>query len=450
MSSSPSAGVPASLAALLDLMGRARRAQTAAELNFLLLNESRVLTPYRQAALWDHVSDTLSLSGLISVDANVPYAQWVRHVLRHLALTQPNARWIDPSDLPARLREDWAEWWPSHALWVPAPTVTDGPTTFGTIWLRDEPWREVDTKLFNEWLQAWAHAAGALNARLHKRNVWSLPRWRTLWRHHRTRWIAAGALVLLLITPVHLAVLAPGELVPGNPVDMRAPLDGVIGEVLVRPNDSVQVNQVLWTFDRALLTSRLAVAEQALVTALSTYRQTAQKALLDAQVREQLSPLQGQIQERQAQVEYLRDQVQRAEVVAPQAGIALFDDASSLVGKPVQVGERILRIATPGDSEIEGWLSLSDAIELIPGSPVKLFLNARPLEPVQGTLRYVSQEASLRPDGQYAYRVRANLIEPNDGAIGLKGTLKLEGEKVSVLYWVLRRPLASIRTTLGW
>ena len=41
-----------SLAVLLDLARRARQAASAQELTFLLVNDSRLLVPYRQAALW--------------------------------------------------------------------------------------------------------------------------------------------------------------------------------------------------------------------------------------------------------------------------------------------------------------------------------------------------------------------------------------------------------------
>lgn len=54
-----------------------------------------------------------------------------------------------------------------------------------------------------------------------------------------------------------------------------------------------------------------------------------------------------------------------------------------------------------------------------------------------------------RPDGQYAYRVRATLSVPTDHRVGLKGSAKLSAGWTPLGYWVLRRPLAALRTTLG-
>jgi hypothetical protein len=33
--------------------------------------------------------------------------------------------------------------------------------------------------------------------------------------------------------------------------------------------------------------------------------------------------------------------------------------------------------------------------------------------------------------------------------VGLKGTAKLEGERVPAIYWAMRRPLATLRAWLG-
>jgi hypothetical protein len=76
-------------------------------------------------------------------------------------------------------------------------------------------------------------------------------------------------------------------------------------------------------------------------------------------------------------------------------------------------------------------------------------LNASPFSSVSATLRYMAHDAVQRPDGSYAYRVRAALAAPTDHRVGLKGTAKLHGPRVPLIYWVLRRPLASFRAALG-
>jgi hypothetical protein len=45
--------------------------------------------------------------------------------------------------------------------------------------------------------------------------------------------------------------------------------------------------------------------------------------------------------------------------------------------------------------------------------------------------------------------VRATLSVPTDHRVGLKGSAKLSAGWTPLGYWVLRRPLAALRTTLG-
>jgi hypothetical protein len=92
---------------------------------------------------------------------------------------------------------------------------------------------------------------------------------------------------------------------------------------------------------------------------------------------------------------------------------------------------------------------LADAIGLSVGDEVSLYLSANPLAPVQAKLRYMAYEAVQRPDGVYAYRVRATLTGDTPHRVGLKGTAKLHGDWVPLVYWVLRRPWATLRAYLG-
>ena len=253
-----------------------------------------------------------------------------------------------------------------------------------------------------------------------------------------------------MVFPVRMTVLGSGELVPAHPMVIRAPIDGVIDVFHVQPNQLVKINQPLFGFDELVLQSRLEVALQALATAEVDYRQTSQLALIDPKYKSQLGVLAGRVEERRAEAESLREQMLRARVLAPQEGVVLMDDPVDWIGKPVSIGERIMRIASLNDIEVEAWVSMADAIVMEPGDPVKLYLSASPLAPVSASLRYMSHDAIQRPDGTLAYRVRATLDESTSHRVGLKGTAKLQGDWVPMVYWIFRRPLATVRTHLGW
>jgi len=326
----------------------------------------------------------------------------------------------------------------------------------GLLLSGDQPWSTDDHLLLQEWTNVWHHA-WLLHA---PRTAWNWRRWRTACAHwlmhqpgrpwcQQRRAQAAIAAVVALLCPVRLTVLAPAELVPARPAVIRAPLDGVIDQFQVAPNDRVESGQALFNFDQAPINARLQVAKEALATVGAEYRQLSQMALNDAKSKTQLAVVLGKMQEKQAEADYLQSQLERSRVTAPQAGIALFDDPSEWVGKPVQTGERIMRVAAPGDVEVEVWLPLADAIPLQPQAPVTLYLAAHPLSSISAQVRYASHDAVVRPDGSYAYRLRAH-IDSNDAArVGLKGTAKVYGGWVPLVYWVLRRPLAVVRQAVG-
>lgn len=447
---------------LIELAQRARAAASANELAFLGVNDTRVLLPYRQAALWLGVNGVHTLSGVIAVEANAPYAQWLNQLCHTLAIQHPSggALTVDATQLPATVTDAWDEWLPAAVTWVPLRglrhpehkqinnTVVDQA---GLLLAGDTVLRTDELALLEEWMDIWQYSwrsmyrptrwsVAALPARL--RNWWNGGAQDKRWR----RRLAVGlGLLAVLLFPVRLTVLAPGELVAANPATIRAPLDGVIADFSVSPNQTVTAGQLLFSFDQAPVGSRLDVAREALGTAQAEYRQAAQTMLNDPRAKALLATSLGKIAEKQAQANFLENQAQRSRVLAPQAGIVLFDDPYEWIGRPVQTGERIMQVASGSDVEIEAWIPIGDAIPVSADAPLYLYLAASPLSPISGTLRYMSHRATPRPDGSYAYRVRAKLNAAADQRIGLKGTAKLAGGYVPMIYWILRRPLASIR-----
>ena len=454
---------------LLDLSRRARQAVTARELGFVLVNDSRSLVAYRQAGFWMAAEGVYALSGVVQIEANAPYALWLENLCSCLAAQDmARVRSVTAADVPPALAEGWQEWWPLHALWLPLsnppasgsasqPAGRPMMDAAGLILVRESPWTPQEKILLQEWADVARHALHGLyrprasswrSLRQRLREQMTMRPARRWWRQRPLQWAALVAVVLVL--PVRLTVLAPGELVPAHPLVIRAPLEGVVDTFHVQPNQMVKKDQPLFGFDEALIQSRSDVAAQALATAETEYRQTSQQALTDGKSKQQLALLIGKIEEKRAEVDYLRDQLLRARVLAPQDGLALFDDPSEWIGKPVAVGERIMRIAAPSDSEVEAWLPIADAIALAPQAQVTLYLNASPLSPVSAQVRFQAHAAVQRPDGSYAYRVRASLEQPTAHRVGLKGTAKVYGDRVPLVYWVLRRPLAAARSTLGW
>ncbi|MCO6061975.1 HlyD family efflux transporter periplasmic adaptor subunit, partial [Pseudomonas sp. MOB-449] len=93
------------------------------------------------------------------------------------------------------------------------------------------------------------------------------------------------------------------------------------------------------------------------------------------------------------------------EVRAEGAGIAVFADAERWTGKPVQTGERLMRIADPAQAELRIELPVGDAIALQPGAEVALFLDSDPLDRHGARLERAAYEAEATAAGKLAYRL---------------------------------------------
>lgn len=164
-----------------------------------------------------------------------------------------------------------------------------------------------------------------------------------------------------------------------------------------------------------------------------------------------MAVLQARIEKTRAELAQARDLLSRSVIRAERDGIAIFPDVSELLGRPVQVGERIMELADPADANVVAWIAVADAIELPPDAEVRFFLNTAPEAPLTAHLSQVAYQPELSPAGILAFRVRGKL-ESGDAPprIGLQGTARVYGGTVSLFEYLLRRPLAAARPWLGF
>lgn len=442
------------LATLLQLGRRAREAADVASLGFVVVNETRQLLAYRQAALGRMnrlgtllPADVMAVSGLPEPDPQAPYVQWLAQVLRHLlqdeTKLQPAA--LHASDLPPALAADWSNWLPQHALLLPLP----GPgNRAGALLLlvREEAWSEHDLVLGSELAHAYGHAL----ARFVPPVSWQ-ERARNWFGSKHRRWGAVAALSAVALCPVPMSVLAPAEVVPLEPFLVRAPLDGVVDQFHVRPNQSVKAGAALFDLDTTTLRSRVDVTRKAYEVAQEEYRQAAQMALTDERSKRELALRQGRMEEKAVELDYSRRLLERILVKAPRDGIAVFADVNDWQGRAVAIGERVMLLADPARMELAISLPVADATDLEPGASVTLYPNGSAFSSFEAELASISYHAEPTPDGILAYRLKARLTSDQPlPRLGARGMAKIRSGWAPLSYYVLRRPLAAARQWLGW
>lgn len=433
------------LLGLLQLGQRVRAATSVQELGFVAVNETRAVLSYRQAALWldGDASQVAAISGVPQVDVEAPFVQWLVRLFRKTApVSVP--RVIDVAALPALLGEEWGSWLPAHALLLPLPHPGEGPR--GVLLLaREQPWSDEELAIAGELGALLGHGLFALRPRERL--------WRQLLTRLRTRrwwWRLGLGLLVVCVIPVRLSALAPAEVTPVDPFVVRAPLDGVINSLQVAPNQPVQAGAPLFDLDATTLRSRYASAQKAYETAQEEYRQSAQQAVTDDKSKLQMAERLGDLRQKQVDMSYTADQLARVQVKAERAGVAVFADVNDWTGKAVVVGEKVLVLADPGKVELTGYLPVGDQIALKSGADVTFYPRASPFTAWHAKVDSVAYKAVPTDENVLAYRVKAHFDSSETlPRLGLMGTARLYAGRVPLIYYVLRRPLATLRQWLG-
>lgn len=425
-------------ARFISLESAARAAGSVEQLAFSMVNDPQTLFGYRHAALLI-AGRVRALTGISVVEPNAPFVAFVEQAAAQLR-TQPGAEQVQnvsALNLSAQTRADWHQLSAPAVAWVPLQSG-DGQL-FGALWIaREQPWSEPELALLAQLGDCYRHAWLALQPK---------KPWRLRWP--RRRLLAIGALVLLLgLLPVRQSVLAPAEVVPLNGQVIAAPLDGVITEFMVKPNDRVRTGDVLLRFDATAVRARADVAAHALAVAEAELKANAQRAFSDAESGARIDLFAARVEQKRAEHDYARALLERTEVRAERDGIAVFADAQRWIGRPVLTGERLMEIAAPGEAELRIELAVADALDFAPGTEVALFLDSDPLRRYQARIQRLAYEAQPTVSGQLAYRLDAS-FDSAPPRIGLRGTAKLHGGRAPLILYLLRRPLAALRQSIG-
>jgi hypothetical protein len=438
---------PQLLLQLDALRDRALEAQSLNALAFSIANDLYPLLHFHQALVFARRGkrlELLSVSGLARPSEDSPYLVWLRRASNWMGAQVGNEPvCLDQHTLtsPKELTEGWAEWWPPYAWCIPIPAA-DGRRSGLLIVLLEQPPPAVLQQSLPGLVKTWGYCWTSLTRSRH------LLAWQP---GKRQIWLGLLLLCALMWVPVRQSALAPAEIVSRQAQIISAPIDGVIEQFQVRPNQTVQAGTPLFSVDETTLRSRAVVLGKEVAVADAELLAASQRAFDNPQSKGELTLLEGRAQQRRAELAAVEAQLKRTRVLSPRDGVAVFSDPNDWLGKPVLTGERIMQVADPSQPAILMQLAVADAITLEPGAQVTLFLTAYPLQPLKGRILETSYQARPTDEGVVAYRLLASIDVPVAHArLGLHGTAKLYGDQVVLGYYLFRRPLAALRAWSGW
>ncbi len=437
--------------ALDHLMAKARTADSEQALWFIVANETATLLPYRSALVFTLHDGTPMLgcaSGLTSVDRRSAFGSWSEQVIKALMTSLPETHQFTARDVPAELQAAWLEYWPQTVHVYPVPSST-GEVLGVVVYVTEDQWPAAGSDILGALHQV--HGLCLQHLRAQKSPLDFLKKV-VDGRNLKTRkflFRGLAAFILILFLPVRQFVVVPAEIISLDAIAVTSPVDGIVSELMVKPNQMVQKGDVLVRMDATAIRNRLESARQALEVSRAEYLAGAHRAFVSHDKTAEAGVLKGRINERLAEVAYLEDQQSMLDIKASRDGVVVYGQENDWIGKPLTAGQRIMELADSTQVGVNAWVPVADAINMRSGEPIQVLLYASPLSPLKATIEQASYQASKSPEGVAAYRVRATLTSQDPVRLGLRGNAKIDGDWVVLGYFIFRRPLVSVRQWLG-
>ena len=435
----------------LEIQAQLRKTVSLEDLHLLIANESRGLTGARQVFVLStgDIPKLSAVSGFPAIDRSVPLLSEIEKTMIYLSKNGELTKRHDFSIPPTAAQKSTAlETYPfKHLTWV--PFSWKGGAVFGGMLLaRESNWEKKDDIILDQLAEVysytWQFLMGTGIAPAKKRYF--------SWRSSKFLFAAIAAILGVMAIPVSMKSLAPFEVIGRNPFVVSSYIDGVVEEVLVEPGQHVENGQPLLRFSDTVLSNALEIARREVEVSEARLKKANQMAFENQDGRHELGLAIADLAVKKAQLKLAMDQSEQSIIKANSAGVAIFGDRQSLIGKPVVIGEQLMSIADPDNIKVRINLPVSDSILLDTGAKVKLFLDSDPLNPKDAVVEFINYQATPIANGSLAYAISAR-FEGESGKsprMGVHGSAQLYGESVPLFFYLFRRPLTSARQWLGF
>ena len=431
---------------LLQLEAEIRDVTTVDELEYHMVNASQGQVGYDQAFLFYRVGRRLrsrAASAIVTVEKNAPAIVWLEKTLNQAVEAEAGTdplMWLLPKH--ADPAADETENFPFKGFfWVPFAPYRGRPAG-GLLVVRKGPWFDRQKALAQHLVATYDHALRALTGKRH-------PGQTRVARKVVFTTVLIG-LAAASFLPVPLTALAPATITGQDPTAVAAPLEGVIADIAVSPNEPVTAGQTLFRFEDTELRTAHQIARQEVAVAEAELAQLRSGSFLDPSVARDIASAEAELNVATARAALAEQRLSSATVTARVDGVAIFDAPRDLLARPVSIGEQIMELVDPARLEVSLNIAISDQAVMAQDAPVRVFLDANPLAPISAQISRISYRGTLQEDGTLAYRVKAAITEDAPGlTLGARGMASVSGQTVPLWYAVLRRPLSWLRQTTG-
>ena len=435
------------IARLIGLEKKSREARTQDELNFVVVNETRQIFDFVNSYLLlktptdkYHVK---AVSDLATVDRTAPLVTFVENIINDQ--TSSNLKEIqnfEVDKISRSLKIKKPKNIPDNILLIPIFSPQRGLQGF-LITTRNEKFNDNEVELARHLSLTYGHAYNTFLTDFSikdflKKNFTG-----------KRSWIIILSIIFILIIPIKITSTAPVEVVPKNPRLITAPFDGVVKNIIVNNNDKINSGDLLIQIEDTDLKNSFNLAKQSLQVAEKELLRSRQFSFSNNEEKARLAELMAQVDLKKAEVESTSERLKNSKIYADKDGIAIVDQKNNWQGRPVSVGEKIITIANPEKVEFLIWLPVKDSLIIKENTDVKVFLDINPIKPLKGKLKRASYQSSLSPEEVLSYQISASFEGEEIPRIGLRGTAKIYGSRVTLYYYIFRKPITYVRQLIG-
>lgn len=223
-----------------------------------------------------------------------------------------------------------------------------------------------------------------------------------------------------------------------------APIDGYINSSDIRAGDIVKTGQLMGELDDKDLK-----LEYEKLTSERNQHIREQRSAMAAHERAEASILSAQIEQSNAQLRLVEEQLERLHIVSPFDGVVVSGDLSQSLGSPVARGDVLFEVAPLDAYRLILKVNENDVRTIDVGQTGKLRLSSIPGETLPISIAKITPVAEASEGSNY-FRVEARLhSEPAQLRPGMEGVAKIEiGERK--LAWIWTHKLVDWMRLWAW
>ena len=244
--------------------------------------------------------------------------------------------------------------------------------------------------------------------------------------------------VLLVMLAVGVFSVARGDYRITAPASLEgmvqrvvvAPFDGYVAAQTARAGETIAAGGTLATLDDRELT-----LERLRWSATRHQRLSELSRALSLRDRAEANIVRAQIDQAEAQIELLDEQIARSRLTAPYDALVVSGDLSQSIGAAVKRGQELFRLAPLDAYRVIIQVDEADIADVQVGQSGNLVMASLPGEPLPYTVERLTPVSEAR-DGRNYFRVEARLQRSSDRLRpGMEGVAKIQVER-RLLIWI--------------